>query len=195
MVKYPNSNEIQVFLLFEDINVSKLEALQIQSDATTDSLTGALNRKAFLKKLEYLIGTQKKGTLGALMLIDVDNFKTVNDTFGHECGDQVLVDIYASIKGSIRNADLVCRLGGDEFIVYLADLPSREVACRKAEQICNAAQKDFGQNVQISMSIGVAICPEDGNTFTELYRKADKALYTIKRDSKNNFAVYETEME
>lgn len=195
MVKYPNSNEIQVFLLFEDINVSKLEALQIQSDATTDSLTGALNRKAFLKKLEYLIGTQKKGTLGALMLIDVDNFKTVNDTFGHECGDQVLVDIYASIKGSIRNADLVCRLGGDEFIVYLADLPSREVACRKAEQICNAAQKDFEQNVQISMSIGVAICPEDGNTFTELYRKADKALYTIKRDSKNNFAVYETEME
>lgn len=129
------------------------------------------------------------------MLIDVDNFKTVNDTFGHECGDQVLVDIYASIKGSIRNADLVCRLGGDEFIVYLADLPSREVACRKAEQICNAAQKDFEQNVQISMSIGVAICPEDGNTFTELYRKADKALYTIKRDSKNNFAVYETEME
>lgn len=158
----------------------KLEAL-----ASTDWLTNCLNRRAFTTR----VGTSLKGMTGSgtLLVIDADNFKTVNDRFGHDRGDEVLQLIAGAIRDNVRDGDLVGRLGGEEFGVFLNDA-GLDAAERAAERIRASVNALFvtseGLAQRLSVSIGGAICT-GGAGFAELFRLADRRLYEAKRTGRN----------
>ncbi|MDD4075662.1 MAG: diguanylate cyclase, partial [Eubacteriales bacterium] len=189
MVEYPDSTDVQAFLLFEDIDEKKKAQLKEIERAETDPLTGVLNRAAFAQKVDALLSCEP-GAQHALLMMDMDGFKLLNDTFGHAAGDQALIDVAAVMRSLIRDGDLICRLGGDEFLVCLRGIPYDAVIGKKARQMCEQVRKAFSHNVQISASIGISVYPRDGRDFDALYHSADKALYRVKQTGKNNYAFF-----
>lgn len=130
----------------------------------------------------------------ALLLLDLDHFKAVNDTYGHMEGDNLLKTIGSILSQSVQVSDIVGRLGGDEFIIYLQNLSDERDACNKADEICNniiSLSKKKPEWSKITVSIGIAFAPKDGQTFEELYANADKALYFSKEHGRNQYARYE----
>lgn len=126
----------------------------------------------------------------AVLYLDYDNFKNINDTYGHGIGDQVLQRMSELLKGCLREEDTVARLGGDEFILVFPGIHDKEDVKKLAEKINKLGSQPMhleGQNVQGSISIGVAIYPEDGMTGKQLLSNADDALYTAKREGKNRY--------
>lgn len=153
--------------------------------ALHDTLTGLANRRLMTQHLQQTLARNTRyGTLSALLFIDLDGFKEVNDTLGHEFGDKLLVAVANGLKRVTREVDLVARLGGDEFVVVLEDLGAAE----EAELLVKRMQKAFAEPVEIDgrptpirMSIGLALHPADGDTPEALMSAADKAMYRIKR--------------
>lgn len=163
----------------------------------TDPLTGVFNRTY----LEYAAATYLQqapaGMFGACLMIDVDYFKTINDTCGHLTGDTLLQDLAKSFQGLFRSSDIVARIGGDEFMVFLKDLSDTSIVSEKARQmLCRSRQ--LGEAHQLPMpltlSIGVADTRQMVDSFQELYRRSDIALYHAKADGRNCFRVYEAGM-
>jgi diguanylate cyclase len=184
-----------VFLL------SKLRELAIAHHelsivASTDVLTSCLNRRAFTAMvdayLERVNGAETKRE-GALLIIDVDHFKSVNDSFGHDCGDEALKIIALAIKGVVRDIDLVGRIGGEEFSVFL---PGTDVNRTKivAERIRAAISTvDFyptEQRCDLSVSVGGATYERQA-TFSELFRQADQRLYAAKQNGRNRVEIHD----
>lgn len=162
--------------------------------AYRDSLTDLPNRTYFYeeinRKLEKL---KKKKHLGAVLFIDLDGFKQVNDTLGHDQGDLLLKKIAEIFKSVVREKDIVARLGGDEFLVYLADLNKKEAAECVANRICRLISQPIdlnGHEVQLSASIGISFVPQDGYMPEELIKKADQAMYEAKRTGKNKLYIF-----
>lgn len=191
----PDTGDILCFLYAKDIDEQKKMEFQLKHKAERDSLTGLYNRvmaESFITQSlkEY------EGTRSAFLMLDLDDFKNINDMHGHYAGDFVLCSIAEVLKTSFRSDDTVARMGGDEFCVFIKRIPSEKFLLRKAEEIAEGfehiAYKDIKQNT-ISMSIGIAICPEHGNTFMELYKKADAALYQAKSLGKNRASIYSEE--
>lgn len=191
LVEYLNSSDVQAFLMYEDINERKIVELKEKEMAETDPLTGVLNRTAFAERVDELIG-REAGSQHAFLMLDMDGFKLLNDTFGHAAGDQALMDVTAVLRSLIRDGDLIGRLGGDEFLIWLREIPYDAVIGKMALQMCEQVRKVFSNKVQISASIGVSVYPRDGRTFDELYHTADKALYSVKQGGKDNYAFYST---
>ena len=191
LVMNPNSNEIIAYLLFKNIDDEKQKAIKNQKLIENDPLTGIYNRKTFELKVKEKIREQKQNEfLFAMLILDLDVFKPINDTFGHAEGDLVLMEVAHSIASLLREYDLTCRLGGDEFMIYLCEIPNRAIINTKAQQICHLLHRTYKEKFQLSASIGIALNPNDATTFDELYKKADKALYYVKNHGKNNFAFY-----
>lgn len=175
--------------------LSKLRELAIAHHelirvASTDTLTNCLNRRAFTEIVEgYLDRMERRedNADGALMVLDIDNFKAVNDEFGHDIGDEALKLVAQAISASVRDGDIVARIGGEEFGVFLTGLDPPGTAII-AERIRSAVQAtDFapdGSRHGLSLSIGAAAF-NHRVTFTELYRKADQLLYSAKRGGRN----------
>ena len=166
------------------------EVSVIRDMAQQDALTCLWNRAYTENAVTELLG---QGVLGALMMLDIDNFKSVNDTYGHAVGDEMLKMIADTLKSCTADGDIVCRLGGDEFMVFLKS-PStvaqiRECAEAIVTQVRTNTEK-LGIEVNTSVSIGITQAPEDGNDFMSLYSCADKALYHVKRNGKNSFHFY-----
>lgn len=191
----PDTGDILCFLYAKDINEQKKMEFQLKHKAERDSLTGLYNRftaESFITQLlkEY------EGTRSAFLMLDLDDFKNINDMHGHYAGDFVLRSIADVLKASFRSDDIVARMGGDEFCVFIKRIPSEKFLLRKAEEIAEGfehiAYKDIEKST-ISMSIGIAICPDHGNTFLELYKKADAALYQAKALGKNRASIYSDE--
>ncbi len=195
LVEYPNSKDVEAYLMYEDINDEKVAEIQTKVAAETDSLTALLNRKAFTEQITRKLSDKHSDSLYAVFLIDMDGFKLINDSFGHGAGDQVLIEAANTLRSILRDRDLICRLGGDEFIVCLCDMPSREVILRKAKQVCEMMRRAFKIDVRLSISLGISVCPDDGSDFETLYYKADKALYHIKENGKNGCAFYSDRMD
>ena len=158
--------------------------------AAHDSLTGIANRKSFETRLEQLIHQyQLTGAICAVMLVDLDNFKPVNDRFGHRTGDQVLATIAGRIARGIRRGDLAARIGGDEFGVLLCDLRQLndlDIIAEKLGALIRApVTTEEGHSVEISASIGIAVIGQDGDNIATLIHNADQAMYRAKsaRDS------------
>lgn len=174
-------------------NLDKIHELEIKS--TTDPLTKMLNKSSAQRE----IGEAAKNSSGALLMIDLDSFKLVNDIYGHNMGDKILIRFAELIKSVVRAGDLVGRMGGDEFIAFLQNVADEKVLRYKAallnEQILIAAKKLMGDDMQIPLgvSIGAVFVPSEGRDFTTLYKKADKALYDVKQNGKHGLKVFGTQ--
>lgn len=187
LVEYPNSTDVQAYMLYEDIDKAKRAELDTVERAETDPLTGILNRAAFISRMEQIVKNSAPGIKHTLLMLDVDNFKQVNDTQGHAAGDQVLIDLTAKIRSILRRDDLIGRMGGDEFFVFLQNIPNEEIVASKAKQICELEIVAQGSEKPVTASIGIAMVPKDGRDFDTLYRKVDAALYETKKNGKNGY--------
>ena len=186
--------ELIAYLVYRNIDAKKKEQLRLQEEASLDALTKALKRKAAAEMINRIL--QKplaEGYCHVFMLLDMDNFKKLNDTLGHITGDQALIDLVKTAKQNCRVSDLVCRLGGDEFIVFLPDVAKENVA-GKAEVLLKALRFSYekdGNKVSTSVSIGVSLAPNQGVSFNDLYAAADKALYRAKTSQKGTYCIFE----
>ena len=173
-----------------NINDQKLETSRLKRQASTDSLTGTYNRKAAVELIsDYLLSEPMPQ--GALFFMDIDDFKSFNDDYGHQYGDKILQKIGEKLRGAFRGTDIVGRIGGDEFIVFLEEISSREAIIRKAREVCGMFRKvgdEIGSPREITGSVGVACSPDDGLSFDSLLAKADQALYHAKKCGKNQFS-------
>ena len=194
LVPYPDSQDVKAYITNTDIDAEKREALAILERSQKDFLTDALNRETFMQRVSQLI-QQSPASTHALMMLDVDGFKQVNDVLGHDAGDRVLSEFVQYIRAALRSSDIVGRIGGDEFMVCLPDMPFDAAISKKARQLCIALKRKLGDRLTISASVGVAVYPRDGATFEELYRHADAALYQAKSSGKNNYAFYAQGMD
>ena len=155
----------------------------IESEAVSDGLTGLFNRRFFEEALVREVERARRyGSQSALLLVDLDGFKAINDTRGHQEGDRVLQEVAAVVRRHLRATDIACRIGGDEFAVILCDTPHDE-ALAVAERIRSDVESAFDQAVTISA--GLASVPADGASAGELVRDADRALYAAKRGGRN----------
>ena len=194
LVEYPDSSDVKVYLMYENIDDSKkLELINIER-AEIDALTGVLNRTAFAEKMERELKAADAGGQQAFFMLDIDGFKLVNDVFGHSTGDEALIATAELIQSVLGREDLLGRLGGDEFVVFLGNIANDAEVIKTASRICELTRKSFSLEVEISVSIGVVVCPRDGNDFDTLYKKADAALYYVKGSGKNSFAFYRENM-
>lgn len=178
-----------------DITERKRAEEKIWHDANHDLLTGLPNRRLFIDRLEQAIEhSARNGLPLAILYIDLDGFKAVNDTMGHEVGDRVLRDVAKRLSNCIRKADTAARLGGDEFTVILTDLHANRDMRAVAEKISDALKASFkdkqGKVMQISASIGVTLCPKDGITPDDLLRNADRAMYKSKTSRLHPICFY-----
>lgn len=169
----------------------KTREVDVMKDiAQQDALTGLWDRVYTQDAVNRLLA---EGGRGALLMIDVDNFKLVNDNYGHSSGDDMLVALAETLRASSREQDVRSRLGGDEFMVYLKDIQSKSaIRARVAEMIASmdARIEELGFEVDTSISVGIAIAPQDGADFASLYSAADKALYYVKRNGKNSYHFF-----
>jgi diguanylate cyclase len=176
------------FFLLWKLRELSLAHRELMTTASTDSLTNCLNRRAFTALVEgYLAKVEQSRKDGALLLMDIDHFKTVNDRFGHESGDEALKLIAQTIKANVRDPDLVARLGGEEFGVFLPGVDAAtagNVAERIRRAIRQAEFRPEGVAHPLSISIGgVTFMPP--TSFSELYRNADHKLYDAKRGGRD----------
>jgi diguanylate cyclase (GGDEF)-like protein/PAS domain S-box-containing protein len=174
-----------------DISVQKQEHARDHYLAYHDVLTGLPNRALFLDLLRQAISHAKRmDNALALLFLDLDNFKTVNDTFGHDLGDRLLLAVAERLSAAVRKSDTVARFGGDEFAILLPDLLASGVASTLAGKLTDTIARPFViavQKISIGISIGIAICPADGEEPDELMRKADQAMYLAKKRGGNNY--------
>lgn len=186
------TEDIIALVVIRDINEVKQKETKLKAQAMQDPLTKIYNRSSGIEKIKKLLN-QKNGGCGALLLIDIDDFKSVNDTMGHSIGDLVLTDVAHTITNHVYRKDVVCRLGGDEFLVFLVDIPKETIGrnvTKLSEKLHLSYEKD-GVSKTISVSVGIAVAPEHGTDFQSLYEKADIALYKVKNSTKNDFRFYE----
>ena len=167
-----------------NITERKNETARLNHLAHYDQLTKVPNRYLLLDRLSHLITqSARNGYKFALLFIDIDKFKLINDTKGHIFGDLVLKEVASRLNGSIRNSDTLARFGGDEFIILLENISNKSDASTLAETLITTLKTEFiveDEKVDLSCSIGVAIFPDDGNTTDSLITTADKAMYQTK---------------
>lgn len=189
------ANYVGVFADITEIVQSQKQLLQLVNQ---DALTGLPNRRLLIELLDQAIKVAgRKGYKIAVLFIDLDRFKTVNDSLGHQLGDQLLLEVSRRIKQSIRTSDVVARLGGDEFMVVMDRLDEVEDAAIVAKKIIHAIQTEFiiqGKEIFIGASVGISVYPNDSNEVDGLIKAADIAMYQVKNSGKNNFCFYSSEL-
>lgn len=164
----------------------------LKKSSTTDALTGLLNKASSEVELTKICKT----ALGALLMIDLDSFKLVNDIHGHAMGDKVLISFADILRSAFRPSDILGRMGGDEFIAFCNGVHDEETIAHKTqfinERIDEAAKKLMGDdcNIPLGASIGCVFVPMSGNVFPDLYKKADKALYEVKQNGKHGYSIF-----
>jgi len=185
--------------IFTDITVKKQAEEKVWQQANFDQLTGLPNRHMFRDRLNQDIKLSNRSAKPlALLFIDLDHFKEVNDSLGHEMGDLLLIDVAQRIHQCIRSSDTVARIGGDEFTVVLAELESTQDVERIAQAIIENLVRVFnlgGDEAYISASVGVALYPDDTNKVADLVKYADQAMYQAKDNGRNQFHFFTAAMQ
>jgi diguanylate cyclase (GGDEF)-like protein len=180
MICEPVGDDIAV--TFVDITDSKAKERQMESIATSDPLTGVLNRRGFEREASRRLTDSADDATGALLFIDLNDFKQINDKFGHEVGDQLLTVASERLRKSLRSCDIIGRPGGDEFVALVPDVDS-DVADKLATRLTNALEEPYvigRERLQCAASIGLALYPKNASTLTGLLREADQAMYRAK---------------
>lgn len=185
-----------------DIDKEKKEKSRLISKAETDQLTGFLNKISTSLKIGEIIREYPEEQ-GALLLIDLDDFKKLNDTYGHKVGDNFLRSFTSKLFLRFGTNDVLGRIGGEEFVVYINSLGNEEddimvraeKSAREVLDVCRSVRVDEADDSEFTCSVGIATYPADGASYTELYEKADKAMYSIKRSGKNSFAFFKDIIE
>lgn len=184
--------------LFEDVSEQRQAEAQIHHMARHDALTDLPNRTQFQEAMEWQLGRTDRGEHVAIMCLDLDHFKAVNDTLGHPIGDKLLVDVAGRLARCVRHGDLVARLGGDEFAIIQVGAEQPLGASSLARRIIQQLGETFiidGHQILIGVSIGIAVAPTDGGNATTLLKKADLALYRAKEDGRSMMRFFEPEMD
>lgn len=181
-------------IVFHDARRSTAMMQRMSHLAQHDALTGLPNRVLFMERLTHAIGMAKRHRKQiALLFIDLDHFKEVNDTLGHAVGDHLLRDVAAKIVSCIRVTDTVSRHGGDEFVVLLTEIEERKDADRIAEKLLanfSVPHTIEGLELKVTLSIGISVFPENGGDAETLMRNADIAMYTTKASGRNGYQFF-----
>jgi diguanylate cyclase (GGDEF)-like protein/PAS domain S-box-containing protein len=189
-----NKEELVLSSISDITELSKIRQ-RLQIEATHDHLTGLPNRKLFYDRFHIAKANAQRYQKGlAIISLDLDEFKTINDTFGHDVGDQVLVEVTRRLTTGLRKGDTVARFGGDEFVLLLTEIKSREDVIEVAQKILHNFQAAFHideHQFNLSASIGIALQPQDGKTINDLVKKSDQALYQVKKNGKSNYCFYD----
>ena len=197
-IKDGNGNTKQFMAVFSDITKRKQDEEKIWRQANYDGLTGLPNRNLFKDRLDQAMhAAHREGTLLALLFIDLDRFKWVNDTLGHAAGDLLLQEAAARLSHCVRETDTVARLGGDEFTVVLNEIHESAEVDRIAEKLLKALAEPFqldGKEAFLSGSIGITLYPADAEGMERLLRNADTAMYSAKGAGRNVFRYYTQEL-
>ena len=198
MVQLEEDGYVYAYLSVTDIDERKRRELDLENKAEHDALTGLLNRQsASMRMANALERTLQRGYRGAFAIIDLDDFKQVNDRYGHLSGDTVLADVAQHLCGAFRKGDLICRWGGDEFVVYCEDMERDDIERRLVELSegpWNATLPD-NRVIELSVSTGIAMVPQDGIAFKTVYERADRALYRAKSKGKAHFCFFEADKD
>ena len=176
----------------------KKQAEELEFQAYHDALTALPNRTLFRDRLSQAINySRRHDKKFALFFIDLDRFKQINDSFGHQFGDAVLLEIAKRIKKQLRAADTLARFGGDEFVVIARDVVDKKAAQKIAKKMLESLKEPlylYGQDIYTSFSIGVSLYPDDSQTEENLVKYADSAMYRAKEEGRNNYKFYSSEM-
>lgn len=171
---------------------------KIKRMAFFDSLTGLPNRNMINDRIKLALAHSERNQQSfALLFLDMDDFKSVNDSLGHSIGDELLIEVAKRLTGLLRGEDTVARIGGDEFVILLTGLTDDNYSTRLAERIISALKPVFNideHEIQSSFSIGIALYPNDGKDAETLFKKADSAMYKAKRQGKNTYFVHDPKM-
>jgi len=181
--------------VFSDMSKFKAHELELERAANYDPLTGAPNRRMLADRLAHAIRhSQRQGRSLAVCFVDLDNFKTINDSHGHRTGDRVLVGVAENLKRVLRADDTLARIGGDEFVLLLADIDSPEELSHILTRVLQAVNNPLAvddQHFHVGASIGVSLYPDDNADADTLLRHADQAMYQAKESGKNRFRLFD----
>lgn len=186
------SQDVFALLLYRDIQAEKAHSIQLRDRAERDSMTGLLNRAECQRQVSQQLSLERERVMGALLLLDVDDLKGINDILGHPTGDKAILAVARELKRVFRTTDVIGRIGGDEFFVYMQNVKSGEVVRRRAEQLLEQVRKvSLGEGAlerHLTLSIGIAL--EKGESqLEELYQRADQALYQAKRGGRDRYCT------
>ncbi len=196
-----NQNPLKFIGNIVNVNAQVVHEQELKIQAETDLLSGLLNKVYMEKSVSEYISKNEKSTIGALYIIDLDNFKQVNDKLGHSFGDQAICDTANKLSLVFSEKDFIGRIGGDEFCVFLClkntVKNAKAIVEEKARILKDILAEDYSNgecSVLITPSIGISLFPEQEKSFKNLFKKSDIALYNVKNSGKNNFAIYSEEM-
>ncbi len=194
-IRDPKGVLLKIAGIIINIDAEKREEKVLQDRAERDALTKLLNKHAGRKMAEEYIANSKVGGLNcALLIIDLDNFKLVNDQYGHMFGDAVLTQVAREIKKLFRVQDIIARIGGDEFMVLMRGISDRALVESRCVHLLGIFERQFRQehyNLPLSCSVGIALAPEHGSSYYDLFQHADQALYQAKDQGRNTYVFYD----
>lgn len=183
-----------ILLIWRVAMIHTRDRRELVHSAQIDGLTAVYNKEHTQPAIDHFLQMSHTDTLHAFLILDIDKFKDVNDTYGHAVGDKVLQRVGEFLKSQFRDGDIIGRIGGDEFVVLMKQVSSKEAALARVQNMVERIRSIKHAEMDgkpITFSVGVAFSPEQGIRFDDLYRNADKALYQTKRGGRNNFSVYE----
>lgn len=193
LMRFEDEGDVFAYLYMVDIDERKRRELLLRERAEHDALTGLLNRQTgSVRMVEAFASTIEGGRTGAFVIVDLDDFKLINDHYGHLCGDAVLSGVGKHLRAAFRKGDLICRWGGDEFIVYCDDISPADIE-QRVSALCSGSWHSnitSQKPIQLTVSAGIAMVPENGVEFTTVYDRADKALYQAKKEGKARFSRF-----
>ena len=182
--------------IIADIDEEKRAAQKLIDQAERDILTKLYNKEAGRKRIEWYIDHCDPTSRGVLFIIDIDDFKEINDGFGHMFGDAVLTQLASEFSSLFQEDDILSRIGGDEFLAFIPTITSRQQAQKRAQKLIDTIQvmlQDRLEDTRLSCSIGIAFFPDGGKDFSTLFQNADLALYAAKAAGKNRYEIYDSQ--
>lgn len=186
LVSDPYAKSVRAFVTIKNIDIEKQELLQLKESSRKDSLTGLLNRRALTERICQAL-LIRSALLRAFIIVDLDHFKHINDSNGHQFGDKVLKDVGMTLQSCIAPTDICGRLGGDEFVLFLQNISTSKQLGEQISLLSAHICHRYANGISLSACMGIAVIPTDGGTFEELYKKSDTALYQAKHIGAGNY--------